>query len=64
MSAGQEVVPDFLDAVKHRIVQRTAGRIRKLEVLAETNRIEVCGEVVSFHLKQMAIQAVVEEMNS
>jgi hypothetical protein len=47
-------------AIKHRIAQRTAGRIHALAVSVDADRIEIRGQAASFHLKQLAIQGVLE----
>jgi hypothetical protein len=67
MSATEEEVPgpaELEQAVRRRITRRTAGRIRDLEVAVAAGRVEVRGRAVSFHLKQLAIQGVLEEIDS
>jgi hypothetical protein len=67
MSIVQSQVPGLADlkqAVKQRIVQRTAGRILGLEVDVTADRVEIRGRAANFHLKQLAIQAVLEEVGS
>jgi hypothetical protein len=67
MNASQVKEPrlaDFELAIKHRIAQQTAGRIHALEVDVVADRIEIRGRAASFHLKQLAIQGVLEQINS
>jgi hypothetical protein len=64
MSVREKAGPDLAEAVKHRIVQRTAGRIHNLEVELVAARLEVRGQAASFHVKQLAIQGALEEVNS
>lgn len=51
---------DFEEAIKDRIVQRTGGRIQSLQVESNDGRVLVRGRVASFHLKQLAIQGVLD----
>jgi hypothetical protein len=63
MNASKEREPRLADlemAIKRRIAQRTAGRIRALAVSVEADRIEIRGQAASFHLKQLAIQGLLE----
>jgi hypothetical protein len=55
---------DLEKAVRQRIVQRTAGRILGLEVDVTAGHVEVRGRAASFHHKQLAIQAVLEEIGA
>jgi hypothetical protein len=67
MSTPQEQAPGpagLEQAVKDRIAQRTAGRVRDLEVSLVAGRIEVRGRTTSFHLKQLAIHGALEEIDS
>jgi hypothetical protein len=67
MSAAQEDVPGLAEleqAVRRRITRWTAGRIRDLEVAVVAGRIEIRGRAASFHLKQLAIHGVLEEIDS
>jgi hypothetical protein len=67
MSTPRQIVPrpaELEEAVKDRIVRRTAGRIRDLQVSLAAGRVEVRGRVASFHLKQLAIQAALDEIRS
>jgi hypothetical protein len=45
-------------AVKHQIVQRTAGRIQMLEVEVIDNRVVVRGRASCYYLKQLALRGV------
>jgi hypothetical protein len=51
-------------AIKHRIVQRTARRIQRLEVEVIDNRIVIRGRVPSYYLKQLALQGVLDVLDS
>jgi hypothetical protein len=64
MCLGQAVLPNLAEAVKQRIVQRTAGRILGLEVDVTADRVEVHGRDASYYLKQCAIQGVLEEVGA
>jgi hypothetical protein len=67
MNASKENEPSLADlelAIQHRIAQRTAGRIHALEVEVVADRIKIRGRAASFHRKQLASQAVLEEMNA
>jgi hypothetical protein len=59
MSVGQEVVRE---AVKHRIAERTAGRIHNLEVELVADHLVIRGQAPSYYLKQLAIQATLDEV--
>jgi hypothetical protein len=47
-------------AIKHRIVQRTGGRIRMLEVEVIGSRVATSGCVPCYYLKQLALQGVLD----
>jgi hypothetical protein len=47
-------------AIKHRIVQRTGGRIQTLAVELIDGCVVVRGRAASFHLKQLALQGVID----
>lgn len=67
MSAAQVDVPgpvELEQAVRRRITRWTAGRIRDLEVAVTAGRVEIRGRARSFHLKQLAISGVLEEIES
>jgi hypothetical protein len=61
MIAEQTTLPRLADleqAIRHRIVQRTGGRIQTLEVEVTDGQVTICGGAASFHLKQLVIQGV------
>jgi hypothetical protein len=67
MIATQETLPRLADleqAIQLRIVERTCGRIQGLEVEASGDRVFIRGRAASFHLKQLAIQGIMEAMDS
>jgi hypothetical protein len=67
MSSHPEAKPrpaDLEKTILHRVTQSTAGRIQDLEVAVDGDRLEIRGKAVSYHLKQIAIQAVMEEMKT
>jgi hypothetical protein len=67
MSAEQVIesrLPDLEQAIRDRIVQRTADRIRGLGVEATGDRIVISGRAATFHLKQLAIQGVFDVIGS
>jgi hypothetical protein len=67
MSVVHAQAPGLVDrgqAVKQRIVQRTADRILGLEVDVTADRVEVRGRAASYYLKQLAIKGVLEEVGS
>jgi hypothetical protein len=47
-------------AIKHRIVQRTGGRIRMLEVEVIGSRVVINGCAPCYYLKQLALQGVLD----
>jgi hypothetical protein len=47
-------------AIRDEIMRRTGGRIQLLEVEVRGERIVVRGRASCYHLKQLAIQAVLE----
>jgi hypothetical protein len=51
-------------AIKQRIMQRTGGRIQTLEVVVTGECINVRGRTVSFHLKQLALQGILDVIGS
>jgi hypothetical protein len=50
--------------IKHRISQRTGGRIQELEVAMSGNRVVVRGVAPCFYLKQLALQGVLDVLGS
>ena len=67
MSGNQEKAPgnaDLEKAVRNRLAHRSIHRIRALEVEMTSDRIAIRGQVSSYHLKQLAIQAVLDETRS
>jgi hypothetical protein len=51
-------------AIKYRIVQRTARRIQRLQVEVIDNRIVIRGRAASYYLKQLALQGVLDVLDS
>jgi hypothetical protein len=47
-------------AIRHRILERTGRRIRALEVEVVGDHIGIRGRTATFHLKQLALQALLE----
>ncbi|HYV35478.1 MAG TPA: hypothetical protein VE988_07230 [Gemmataceae bacterium] len=67
MSVQHAIMPgraDLEENIKNRIVHRTGGRVRGLQVEVTDGRVEVRGKTASFHLKQLAIQGVFDVINS
>ena len=50
--------------IKYRIVQRTARRIQRLEVEVIDKRIVIRGRAPSYYLKQLALQGVLDVLDS
>jgi hypothetical protein len=50
--------------IKNLIVQRTGGRIQKLEAEVIGNRVVIRGCAPSYYLKQLAIQGVLDSLGS
>ena len=48
------------ETIKQRIVQRTAGRIRMLEVDVIGDKVVVRGRASSYYLKQLALQGALD----
>ncbi len=55
---------EFEDAVVHRILHRTNGRVQTLEVEVIGNRVIIRGITTSYHLKQLAIQSVIDVISA
>ncbi len=49
-------------AVRHRIAQRTWGRLRQLQVEADAQHVLVRGSSPTYYLKQLALTAVQEAL--
>jgi hypothetical protein len=67
MTAKKEALPrsaDLEQAIKHQIVQRTGRRIQGLKVEVSDDRLLIRGRAASFHLKQLAIQGVMDVIGS
>ena len=56
--------PEREQAIRHQILERTAGRIRTLEVEVIDNRIVIRGRAPSYYLKQLALQGVLDVLGS
>jgi hypothetical protein len=50
--------------IKHRIVHRTGGRIRMLEVEVIADKVVIRGCAPCYYLKQLALQGVFEVLGS
>lgn len=48
------------ERLERQIHQRTWGRVRRLDVDVSKDRVTVHGTAPSYHVKQLAIQAVLE----
>ena len=55
---------DLEKTIRSRIVQRTAGRIRGLTIAVVDDAVCIHGIAASFHLKQLALQGVVDAIGS
>jgi hypothetical protein len=55
---------DLEQAIQDRIVERTGGRVRGLKVEVSDDRVLIQGRTASFHLKQLAIQGILEVVGS
>jgi hypothetical protein len=51
-------------AIERQLVQRTWGRIRALEVEVIDNRVVVHGRAPSYYVKQLALQGVLDVIES
>jgi hypothetical protein len=51
-------------AIRHRIVQRTGGRIHRLEVEVIGDKVVVRGSAPSYYLKQLALRGVLDVLGS
>jgi hypothetical protein len=51
---------DLEQKIKHRIEQRTNGRIKSLRVAADSESVEIRGRAASYYLKQLAIQSILD----
>jgi hypothetical protein len=52
------------DSIRGRIVQRTAGRIQRLEVEVIDDMVVIRGCVPSYYLKQLALHGVLDAIGS
>ena len=52
------------ESIKRRIVQRTGGRIRLLQVETIGSRVVICGSAPSYYLKQLALRGACEVLGS
>jgi hypothetical protein len=50
--------------IKRQVMQRTAGRIQMLDVEVSGDRIVIRGWVSCYHLKQLALQGVLDALGS
>jgi hypothetical protein len=55
---------EFADSMEREIIQRTWGRIHRLQVEVWGNRLHVYGYTPTYYVKQLAIQAVLEKQES
>ncbi len=51
-------------AIERRIIQRTWGRIRALEVEVVDNRVIIRGRAPSYYVEQLALQGVLDVIES
>jgi len=51
---------DLAWLLERKIMERTAGRVHQLHVDALARRVNVFGTSPSYHVKQLAIQAILE----
>jgi hypothetical protein len=52
------------EVIRRRIGQRTLSRIKHLQVEVAEDQIVVRGQASSFHLKQLAIQGIMDEVGT
>jgi hypothetical protein len=57
-------VAELEQAIKDRIMQRTGGRIQLLDVEVKDNEIVIHGRAPSYYLKQLALQGVLDVIDS
>jgi hypothetical protein len=55
---------EFADSMEREIIQRTWGRIHRLQVEVWGDRLHVHGYTPTYYVKQLAIQAVLEKQQS
>jgi hypothetical protein len=55
---------DLEEAIKRAIAERTSGRIHQLVVEVREERLVIYGCASSFHLKQLAIQGILEVLGN
>jgi hypothetical protein len=55
-----ELLQALEQAIERRIVQRTWGRVRALEVEMIDNRVIVRGRAPSYYIQQLALQGVLD----
>lgn len=64
MIAKRESSADILESTLQRvIIDRTAGRLRQLEVAVQDDRIVVRGTSSSYYVKQLAIDSVLKVLD-
>ena len=64
LASGEELRPDVIQAVEHRILQRTGRRVHQLHVELVEGRIVVSAWTPSWYMKQLTLQAVQEVVGS
>jgi hypothetical protein len=67
VTAMQENLPqpaDLKQLIERQIVERTGGRIQELAVAVSGDRVLIRGRAATFHLKQLAIQGVIDAIGS
>jgi hypothetical protein len=55
-----EADPALERAIERRVMQRTWGRIRALEVKVRHDLVIVCGRAPSYYVEQLALQGVLD----
>lgn len=55
---------DLERLLRQRIVERTGGRIERLQVKVSAERILIAGRAANYHLKQLVIQAAFDIIRS
>ena len=64
MSEDMFLDTDLERAITRAVAQRTGGRIRGLAVTVSKGRVQLNGRVAWFHLKQLALQGILDVIGS
>ena len=59
-STDSACVSDLAWSLERKIHEKTSGRVRQLYVVTDSGRVNIRGRSPSYHVKQLAIQAILD----